>query len=72
MKLCDKSLYLCRIINLKDMKKIFILLAVLAVSNGLFAQTGDSPFAGYGYKKHIMYTSSKGEFEEFHDRTDIV
>lgn len=53
------------------MKKVLILLA-LTISTCLFAQTGNSPFAKYGYDKQIMYTSSKGEFEEFHDQTDVV
>ncbi|MCL1937106.1 MAG: hypothetical protein FWF52_01760 [Candidatus Azobacteroides sp.] len=55
------------------MKKLLVSLSVLTVSIGLFAQTADkSPFEKYGYKKQIMYTSSKGEFEEFHDEEDIV
>ncbi len=54
------------------MKKGLILLAVLAALISLSAQTGNSPFSEYGYNKQIMYTSSKGEFAEFHDQTDIV
>ncbi len=37
-----------------------------------FAQTAKNPFSKFGYKKQVMYTSSKGEFEEFHDNADIV
>ena len=44
----------------------------LTASTCLFAQTENNPFAKYGYDKQIMYTSSKGEFEEFHDQTDVV
>ena len=58
-------------LNLNKMKKVLISLALTA-STCLFAQTGNSPFAKYGYDKQIMYTSSKGEFEEFHDQTDVV
>ncbi|GHT75592.1 hypothetical protein AGMMS50262_11340 [Bacteroidia bacterium] len=29
-------------------------------------------FAKLGYNKQLLYTSSKGEFEEFHDQTDVV
>jgi len=44
----------------------------LAVFGFLFAQTSKNPFSKYGYKKQVMYTSSKGEFEEFHGNEDIV
>ena len=54
------------------MKRILLTLTVSAVFSSLFAQTGNNPFAKLGYKKHIMYTSSKGEFEEFHDMDDVV
>ena len=54
------------------MKRILLTLTILAVFGSLLAQTGNNPFAKLGYKKHIMYTSSKGEFEEFHDMDDVV
>ena len=54
------------------MKKKLFFVAVLVVSTCLSAQVNNNPFAKYGYKKQIMYTSSKGEFEEFHDQADIV
>ena len=47
-------------------------LAVLSASSSLFAQTAKSPFSKLGYKKQVMYTSSKGEFEEFHGNPDVV
>ncbi|MDR2058300.1 MAG: hypothetical protein LBP83_08515 [Dysgonamonadaceae bacterium] len=54
------------------MKKILFSLAILFVSISLCAQTGKSPFTKLGYKKQMTYTSSKGEFEEFHDQTNVV
>lgn len=48
------------------------LLAVTTASCCLFAQTTKNPFSELGYKKQITYTSSKGEFEEFHDNADVV
>jgi|GEM_PF-1119639 hypothetical protein len=55
------------------MKKILsIPLAIFLLSSGLYAQNEKSPFGELGYKKKIMYTSSKGEFDEFHDQTNIV
>jgi hypothetical protein len=55
------------------MKKVMLFtLAVLSASSCLFAQTAKNPFSKFGYKKQVMYTSSKGEFEEFHDNADIV
>jgi hypothetical protein len=54
------------------MKKILLSLVILFASACLFAQTAKNPFEEYGYKKQVMFTSSKGEFEEFHDQTDIV
>lgn len=47
-------------------------LIILFASVCLFAQTAQNPFEKYGYNKQVMFTSSKGEFEEFHDQTDIV
>ena len=54
------------------MKKVLFPLAILSVSVGLSAQTAMPGFSKLGYKKSVMYTSWKGEFEEFHDQTDIV
>jgi hypothetical protein len=54
------------------MKKLLLSLIILSVSACLSAQTAKNPFEKYGYKKQVMFTSSKGEFEEFHDQTDIV
>jgi YD repeat-containing protein len=54
------------------MKRIAFSVAILAVSTCIFAQTGDNPFNKLGYKKKIMYTSSKGEYEEFHDDRNVV
>jgi hypothetical protein len=54
------------------MKKVFFTLTVLSVSVCLSAQTTMPDFSKLGYKKQVMYTSSKGEFEEFHDQTDVV
>ncbi|MDR1553978.1 MAG: hypothetical protein LBS69_11050 [Prevotellaceae bacterium] len=54
------------------MKKILLSLIILSASDCIFAQTAKNPFEKYGYKKQVMFTSSKGEFEEFHDQTDIV
>jgi hypothetical protein len=50
---------------------LFLLAATTAVSC-LFAQTTKNPFSELGYKKQVMYTSSKGEFEEFHGNPDVV
>jgi len=55
------------------MKRLILFtLAVLSASSCLFAQTAKNPFAKLGYKKELMFTSSKGEFEEFHDNADVV
>ncbi len=53
-------------------RTILLLLAVTTALSCLFAQTTKNPFSNMGYKKQITYTSSKGEFEEFHDKVDIV
>lgn len=53
-------------------RTILFLLAVTTALSCLFAQTTKNPFSELGYKKQITYTSSKGEFEEFHDKTDVV
>ncbi len=55
------------------MRKIFLtLLFLLSGVILLNAQSGENPFAKYGFNKVRAYTSSKGEFEEFHDNKDIV
>jgi len=51
---------------------MLLALAVLSASSCLLAQTTKNPFSELGYKKHITYTSSKGEFEEFHNNVDVV
>jgi len=53
-------------------RRIFLLLLAITAFTCLFAQTSKNPFSKYGYKKQVMYTSSKGEFEEFHGNEDIV
>lgn len=55
------------------MKRQIVLLLVVTTAFGyLFAQTSKNPFSKLGYKKQVMYTSSKGKFEEFHNNDDIV
>jgi hypothetical protein len=54
------------------MKKVLFSFALLSVSLCLQAQTKMPSFAKLGYNKQLLYTSSKGEFEEFHDQTDVV
>lgn len=53
-------------------RTILLLLAATTVMSYLYAQTTKNPFSKMGYKKHITYTSSKGEFEEFHKNADVV
>lgn len=52
------------------MKKTFLTLLILAISLVIYAQN-ENPFAEFGYDV-LVGTSSKGEFQEFHDQTDIV
>ena len=54
------------------MRKILLTLTILIICVNVFAQTSNSPFKKLGYKKYIMYTSSKGEFEEFYDDANVV
>lgn len=54
------------------MRKILFLSVILSGSFCLSAQKTMPGFSKLGYKKKVMYTSSKGEFEEFHDQTDVV
>jgi len=53
-------------------RTILFLLAVTTAMSCLFAQTTKNPFSELGYKKQVMYTSSKGEFEEFHGNPDVI
>lgn len=53
-------------------RTILFLLAATTTFSCLLAQTSKNPFLKLGYKKHISYTSSKGEFEEFHGNPDVV
>jgi len=53
-------------------RTILFLLAATTAMSCLFAQTTKNPFSELGYKKRVMYTSSKGEFEEFHGNPDVV
>lgn len=53
-------------------RTILFLLAVMTAVSCLFAQTIKNPFSELGYRKQVMYTSSKGEFEEFHGNPDVV
>jgi hypothetical protein len=53
-------------------RTILFLLAATTTFSCLFAQTSKNPFSKLGYKKHISYTSSKGQFEEFHGNPDVV
>lgn len=52
------------------MKKILLSLYVLSISIIAHSQN-ENPFARFGYNV-LAATSSKGEFAEFHDQTDIV
>ncbi len=54
------------------MKRLFLSVTFFSVIAVLHAQTESNPFAKYGFKKVRTYTSSKGEFEEFHDNKDVV
>lgn len=52
------------------MKKTLLILLILSDSIVLYSQN-ENPFAKFGYNV-VTATSSKGEFIEFHDQTDIV
>jgi|AGTN01.1.fsa_nt_gi hypothetical protein len=52
------------------MKRIFLILLALSGSVALFSQN-ENPFKQFGYDV-LVASSSKGEFQEFHDQTDIV
>ncbi|MFT4070388.1 MAG: hypothetical protein QM654_00525 [Dysgonamonadaceae bacterium] len=52
------------------MRKVLLTLLVLSINIALHSQN-ENPFAKFGYNV-LTATSSKGEFQEFHDQTDIV
>lgn len=52
------------------MKKILFTLLILSISLVLHSQN-ENPFAKFGYNV-LVATSSKGEFIEFHDQTEVV
>lgn len=52
------------------MRKILLTLVVFSISIVLYSQN-ENPFAEFGYNI-LVASSSKGEFQEFHDQTDIV
>ncbi len=57
------------------MKKTIFLTSVFVIGTlSAFALAGKSksPFSKLGYKKQVIYTSSKGEFDEFHSNADVV
>lgn len=55
------------------MKGIVVIhLAVLSVVSSCLVMASENPFSKLGYKKQVMYTSSKGEFAEFHDQKNAV
>ena len=55
------------------MKRVILLVSIISsVLCNIYAQQAKSPFSKLGYKKQVMYTSSKGEFEEFHGNADVV
>lgn len=53
------------------MKKLFLSLALLPITLFISSQTTENPFEKLGYKP-LVATLTRGEFEEFHDREDIV
>lgn len=52
------------------MKSTILTLLILSVGIVLHSQN-ENPFAKFGYEV-LTATSSKGEFKEFHDQTDVV
>lgn len=52
------------------MKKTLLILSVLSISIVLHAQN-ENPFKKFGYDV-LVASSSKGEFQEFHDQIDVV
>lgn len=53
-------------------RTIVLLLAALTANSCLYAQASKNPFTKLGYKKQVMYTSSKGDFKEFHDQENVI
>jgi len=53
------------------MRNLLLTLSFIALFIQANSQTVKNPFARFGYSV-LMATSSKGEFEEFHDEKDIV
>jgi hypothetical protein len=53
-------------------KAILLILTKTIIFSCLFAQTIENPYSKLGYDKKVMYTSSKGDYEEFHDNRDVV
>jgi len=53
------------------MKNLLLILLLTAFFIPANSQTTKNPFSKYGYDV-LMATSSRGEFEEFHDENDIV
>jgi hypothetical protein len=51
---------------------IVLLLAAITAFSCLYAQASKNPFTKLGYKKQVVYSSSKGEFDEFHDQESVV
>jgi len=47
-------------------------LAAITAFGCLYAQESKNPFTKLGYKKQVVYFSSKGEFDEFHDQESVV
>jgi len=55
----------------KFMKNVLLTLLLVILVIPANSQTAKNPFSKYGYDV-LMATSSRGEFEEFHDENDIV
>jgi len=53
------------------MRNLLLILLLITLFIPTNSQTAKNPFAKYGYNV-LMATSSKGEFEEFHDLQDVV
>lgn len=65
-----KIIYIFELQNRNIMKHTFLTLLILSISCIAYSQN-DNPFAEFGYDV-LVGTSSKGEYEEFHDQADIV
>lgn len=53
-------------------RTIVLLLATITAFSCLYSQTSKNPFTKLGYKKQVVYSSSKGEFDEFHDQKSVI